>query len=136
MLTKEKDDFAARDNDLLMVIDVMVFKHKDASHPEYTECIGPFTRVGMWEVPISSLTHEVLMEHAKTLLNTPIYKDSRPDKIEGDRKLPSPMTVLRKFSYLSSAINHMIKQGFDLDNNMAKIIAYLRNLDKKQKMTS
>lgn len=43
------------------------------------------------------------------------------------------MTVLRKFAYLSSAINHMVKQGIHLDNNCLKVVAYLRELDKQKK---
>jgi hypothetical protein len=76
------------------------------------------------------LSHEVLMNHCCMLLNTPIYRGGRQDGSSGVKKLPSTNTVLRKFAYLSSAINDLIGLGFNVPNECPRIISFLRNTAK------
>ena len=133
MVTQEKDSFGARDKDMLTVLDVMLAKYETYDAREMKDCEEHFKNVDIWNTYISELNYETLMKHAHTMLNTPVSRGGSRGLTSGYTKLPEPMTVLRKFAYLSSAINHLIKQGADIDNHTVKVIAFLREMDKEKK---
>lgn len=133
MVLGELREFKPRDADMYTIIDVMEAKY-GCDGREYIETMGYFDEIA--GDTIGSLTYNKLMTHAKKLLDTPVYRgggNTKQGGRGGTKKYPEPMTVLRKFAYLSSAINHMVKQGIHLDNNCLKVVAYLRELDKKKK---
>lgn len=133
MVLGEIRDFKPRDSDMYSVMDVMSAKYGEDGR-EYIETMDYFDKI--CGHAISWCTYDNLMAHAKLLLETPVYRgggNTKQGGRGGTRKFPEPMTVLRKFAYLSSAINHMVKQGIHLDNNCLKVVAYLRELDKQKK---
>lgn len=136
MVLGELRDFKPRDGDMYTIMDVMLAKYGETGR-EYIESIDYFEKI--CGHPISWCTYDRLMAHAKMLLETPVYRgggNTKQGGRGGTRKYPEPMTVLRKFAYLSSAINFMVKQGLDLENNCLKVVAFLRELDKKKKETN
>lgn len=134
VLTQEIRNFRARDVDIYTIKDVLIAKF-GADSKEVSGCELTFKKVNIWESPISELNHDILMDHTRTLLNTFILRGGSNVEGSGHKKLPAPMTILRKFAYLSSAINFMIKQGAHLENPITNIIVYLRELSK-EKMAS
>lgn len=130
MVLGELRDFAPRDGDLYSVIDVMSMKYGQDGR-EYMESMEYLQPIAGCK--ISECTYDRLMELAKELLETPVYKGGKAGTDSGTKKLPEPMTILRKFAYLSAAINNLVKKGIHLDNNCLKVVAYLRELDKKKK---
>ena len=132
MVTKEKDDFGVQPQDMYTVLDLMVAKYGHDSR-EMRDCEEPFKTIDIWHTYICKLDYETLMKHAKTLLSTYVFRGGKKGSETGIKKLPQPMTVLRKFAYLSSAINDMVKKGVDLPNHTLKVIAFLRELDKEKK---
>jgi hypothetical protein len=133
MVLGEVKDFSPRDGDLYTLADVMEEKYTETGR-EYIESMDYFSSIS--GCSINELTYEKLMWHAKLLLETPIYRgggNSKDGKRGGTKKLPQPMTVLRKFAYLSSAINHMIKKGINLENHCLKVVSYIRNIEEKRK---
>lgn len=133
MITQEKDNFKVRDKDMLTVLDVMIAKYETYDSREMCDCEEHFRAVDIWNTYICELDYETLMKHANTLLNRLVARGGSKGITSGTTKLPEPMTILRKFAYLSSAINYMIKQGANLDNHTTKVIAFLRELDKEKK---
>jgi len=130
MLLKERFDFNARPDDMYTIIDVMEAKY-GAESREYGETMDYFQE--LCATPLASLGYNELMAHAKKLLATPVYRGGQKGVGSGTKKLPEPMTVLRKFAYLSSAINFMVKKGIPLENHCLKVVAYLRDLHKQKK---
>jgi len=130
MILKEKAAFAPEPEHMYTLLDVMVAKYGYGSR-EMNDCEPYFKPY--WHTYMSKLTYDVLMEHAKLLLKTKIRKGGNVKNNKGVLKLPQPMTILRKFAYLSAAVNEMIKKGVPLENHALKVVAYLRELDKKEK---
>jgi len=133
MILGELRDFGPRSGDMYTVLDVMGEKYGPDAR-EYIESIDYLQEIA--GTPINELSYDRLMELAKKLLATPVFRGGRSDNQTGTKKLPEPMTVLRKFAYLSSAINYMVKKGIELENNCLKVIAFLREIDKKKKGSS
>ena len=123
-------DFDPDPNHMYTVRDVLINKYGESGR-EYIETHTYFTPI--LDSYIFHLDKERLMELAKTLLKTEVLRGGSSKSNSGKKKLPEPMTILRKFAYLSSAINHMIKQGVSITNNTVEVIAYLRELSKRKK---
>lgn len=132
MITKEKEAFNVQPKDMYTVLDVMMTKYGENSR-ELNDCEYLFLECGIWHTYICELSYSKLMECANQMLNTPIYRGGCKKNNTGIKKFPAVFTVLRKFAYLSSAINHMVKLGSNLDNHCLKVVAWLRDLDKKEK---
>jgi len=134
MILKEKRDFAVLEGDMLTVLDVMMTKYKTPDSAEMRACEDYFREADIWHTYINTLTHDVMLKHAKRMLTTPIIRGGNREKPgTGTTKLPAPATVLRKFAYLSSAINHCIKLGANIDNPTVKVITYIREYEKEIK---
>lgn len=132
MISREKDAFNVRDQDMYTVLDVMTTKYGYDSR-EMNDCEFMFNECDIWHTYIGELDYDLLMKHAKKMLTTQIHRGGSKKNGTGIRKLPQPMTVLRKFAYLSAAINHMVKQGANLENHCLKVIAFIREIDKEVK---
>lgn len=129
-VTKERIDFDADPNDQYTILDVMLAKYGEESR-EFKESMDYF--IGIANTFLGSLTYENMLEHSKYLLSKKVKRGGSKKNDSGTEKLPEPMTVLRKFAYLSAAISFMQKNGVNLDNNAAKVVTYLREIDKKRK---
>lgn len=123
----ERKKFNPRDADLITVEDVMIAKYGNQSK-YYSTCKMSFKQCGIWDAPLSELTEDVLTQKVNRLLNTPIPREGNIK--EGGRQVfPKTITILKKMSYLSSAINTMRKKGADLPNHTGPVIQRLRNMD-------
>lgn len=132
MIIKEKESFNIRPKDIYTVHDVIITKFGENSR-ELNDCQYFFSKCDIWNLYICDLSYNKLMECANQMLNTPIFRGGCKKNNTGIKKFPAIMTVLRKFAYLSSAINYMVKLGANLDNHCLKVVAWLRDLDEKKK---
>lgn len=130
MLTREMRDFDADPNHMYTILDVMVARFGYEAR-EFKESLEYFREIQ--NSYLGSLGYEGLLKHAKKLLTVKIQVGGSAKTHSGRRKLPEPATVLRKFAYLSSAINDMVKKGVNLTNHSLKVVAYLRECDKEVK---
>jgi hypothetical protein len=131
LILREADNFGAQPEDMYTIQDVMTAKYGEGAR-ETKESIGYFQEIMC--VPLRDLTYDKMMDHANMLMKKVIYRGGQgknsSGRVSGTCKLPEIMTVLRKFAYLSSSINYMIKNGVNLTNNAAKVVLYLRDLEK------
>ena len=125
MLITEKEKFAATGNELYTIRDILTIKY--GNRREFNEAINYFKVYD--NIALSDIGYKDMMNLAKRLLKTKVRRGGQKNK-GGVMKLPEPVTILRKFAYLSSAINHVIAKGVKLDNNAIKIVAYLRSVKK------
>ncbi len=132
MIIKEKDSFNIAPKDMYTVLDVMATKYGYESD-EMRSCEDAFRLIDIWNTYLCHLDYDTLLNHAKTLLSTHVYRGGSKKNGSGIRKLPAPKTILRKFSYLATAINEMVKKGVNLDNHVLKVVAYIRELEKENK---
>lgn len=132
MITREKDNFAVKEGDMFTVLDVMVSKYGHNTR-EMNDCHVHFQNIDIWHTYVNRLDYETLMRHTKTLLETPIFRGGAKGNETGIKKYPEPMTILRKWAYLSSAINDLVKKGANIENHTTKVIAWLREQAKEKK---
>jgi hypothetical protein len=79
---------------------------------------------------IFDVSYEDLKKHGELLLATPVFRGGNKFNNSGKKKLPELNTVLRKFGYMSSAINHTVSQGHDVPNHCLRVSAYLKTWKK------
>ena len=130
MISKEMEHFNAKPQDLYTIQDILAAKYGENGR-EFKECIDYFrTYLSTY---LRDFNYDKMMNHAKELLNTPVYRGGKRGTETGKKKLPEPTTVLRKYAYLSSAINTLIKKGEVMDNEAAKVVTRLREVEKEHK---
>lgn len=76
-----------------------------------------------------SISYDELFKKMGTMLNTIVKKGGHGEK--GDKRVQSPLTVLKKFGCLSSVYSMLISNGMNLENHALKIMAILRKMSKK-----
>lgn len=124
-LMDEIESFQVHRADLYTVNDIFIMKF-GADSREYLEGMPYFDEYK--DKSINILTYDELKKHCHRLLQRTVVRGGKVGTNSGRAKLPAPMTILRKFAYLSSAINHLISKGVDAPNECLKIVAYLRSM--------
>ena len=75
------------------------------------------------------------MDYFNVLMQTPVRQGGNSSNLEtGIKKMPSMHTTFRKFSYLSTVFEHMIKKGMQINNPALAVCKIMRPfLPKKEK---
>jgi hypothetical protein len=129
-IIEERMNFDADPNDQYTILDVMMAKYGEESR-DFQATVPYFKEIyGMY---LGSLSYEKLLDHAKKLLQIPVKRGGSKKNNSGKTIMPSVMTILRKYAYLSAAISFMQDNGVNLINNAAKVVTYLRKLNEKDK---
>ncbi len=128
MINGEMEDFEVQDKHLYTVMDIIEVKFKNDKRTlrDIKAHFGDILNLG-----VNKLTYNFLHDLSKTMLNKDVRRGGSAKTDTGKIGKPSINTIIRKFAYLSSAINNMISLGANLDNNCLKVIANLRRRNGK-----
>lgn len=83
--------------------------------------------------PIQSITYAELLAHFEEMMNTMVRKGgSKKNESTGDKRFPSIFTTMRKFAYLSTVYELLIKKGVNVTNEPMKVVKFIRPRLKKE----
>ncbi len=121
----DMEKFEAKDIDLYTLGSIFAMKYPEDSR-EYSEIKIYFT--DMFLTPMRKLDFKFLMEWSKRTLDVKIQNGGVKGNMNtGIIRKISPSTIIRKLAYISSAINHAISKGIDIENHALRVISYVRN---------
>lgn len=83
---------------------------------------------------LNQIAYSDLMNHFENMIKVPVTRGGS-NKKNGNIKtfFPSPVTIFRKFAYLSTVYQNMIEKGVEIDNIAIKICQYMRPKLKNHK---
>ncbi len=129
MTLRECDKFDASDEDLYTLRDVLVSKYSEGDK-SFRICLSYFE--DFLDKPLRKCGYEELMDLAVTTLNSTITVGGRRENGTGVKKKPEIGTIIRRFAYLSSAINSMIHGGVSIDNPAIKVVRDLKTIQAER----
>ncbi len=85
------------------------------------------------KTPINEVTYDSLSDHFEHVMSVPVRRGgNHNDPNSGIKAMPSMHTTFRKFSYLSTVFEHLIKEGVKVQNHPLALCKLLRSrLPKK-----
>ncbi len=82
---------------------------------------------------MSDIKYNDLVDHFNFLLTHPVTRGGTgKNDGTGHTRLPSFMTIFRKYAYLSTVYQMLIKDGVDIENIALKVVQYMRHKAKKE----
>lgn len=86
------------------------------------------------DLPIQEISYDDLANHFEYLMTVPVKRGGNPNNLEaGLKTMPSMYTTFRKFSYLSTVYEHLIKEGVRIQNHPLALCKLLRGRLPKSK---
>ncbi len=118
------EKFEAKDLDVYTLGSILSMKYADESR-EMSEISIYFSEYFL--LPMRKIDFKFLMDFSKTMLNSKTKKGGiKGDFNTGIVRDMNPNTVIRKLSYISSAINNAISQGIEIENHTPRVISYVK----------